>query len=103
MKEELPDSLEVAEPNEEMRLKGLLAAMFHGRVESFEFKDVTVERCVDSIRVVIDYDRTAGGRLYIPSTTVEFAYEWLEAKNEIYSDNPVDSRRYRQSNGGGYE
>jgi len=81
-----PNSVAIAEPNQKERLKGLLAAMFHGHVESFEFKDVTVERCVDSVQVVVDCDRTVGGRLYIPSTTVEFAYQWLDHKNDIYGD-----------------
>lgn len=86
MRQTPPNSVAIAEPNEKERLKGLLAAMFEGYVESFEFKDVSVERCVDSVQVVVDCDRTVGGRLYIPSTTVEFAYQWLEHKNDIYGD-----------------
>jgi len=86
MKKTLPDSLEVTEQDEEKRLKGLLAAMFHGHVDRFEFKDITVERCVDSIQVFGNDGRRAGGRLHIPSATVEFAYEWLDNKNEIYGD-----------------
>jgi hypothetical protein len=83
---ETPNIAAAEGPDEEVRLKSLLASMFHGRIDSFEFKDVTVRRCVDSIEVVVDYEGTVGGRLYIPSTTVQFAYEWLEEKNEIYGD-----------------
>lgn len=86
MRQTPPNSVAIAEPNQKERLKGLLAAMFHGHVDSFEFKDVTVKRHVDSIQVVVDHDRMEGGRLYISSTTVEFAYNWLDNKNDIYGD-----------------
>lgn len=74
------DSLQ-AEP------RSLLAALMDGLVKQFEHRGVVIHRHRGSITVTDPEDRIStplGGRLLIESTSVDFAFEWIDAKADLY-------------------
>lgn len=64
----------------------LIVALFDGFIESFEYQGIRVRREGDSIKVETKGGYPLGGRVHIPSSSVEFAENWLQHKARLYGE-----------------
>lgn len=97
------DGYKVHEPTEEEMTLGLIGGMLDGMVSSFEFRGLTVFRTGNSIAVSPEGppQDVKGGRLRVSNANLNFAFNWLENKADLYGDTPTGNENCKIVTDGG--